>query len=216
MIEKIRGKISLLPLMLLHLPIRRSVVGRSSGLVVSYLLVVSEEVVPLVVALVLAAKAAKVPAVVLHPLPPELGGLVGLLGLGGGGPGAPLVVHLLGGDEDHGLVDCPIAFPVLSLQRGGRWGGGGGGGGGGGDVKRVVVVGVENDYGGSVWRIRHGFGICKNSSSLSSFYNFLSLPVAGKGAEGLEREKKKEREEEGVGFLCSEREERERDLINIS
>lgn len=183
--------------MLLHLPIRRSVVGRNSGPVVSYLLVVSEEVVPLVVALVLAAKAAMVPAVVLHPLPPELGGLVELLALGGGGPGAPLVVHLLGGDEDHGLVDCPIAFPVLSLERGGRWGGSGRGGGvGGGDEKRVVVVGVENDYGGSVWRIRHGFGICKNSSS-SSLYNFLSLPVAGKGAEGLERGKEERESRRG-------------------
>lgn len=75
LVQEIGGEIPLFPFVLLHLPIREPILigfgrGAEAGLVVPHFLVISKEIVPLVVALVLAATAAVVPAVVLNPLPP--------------------------------------------------------------------------------------------------------------------------------------------------
>ena len=48
--------------------------GGGAGLVLADLFVVAKQVIPLVVALVLAAEAALAPAVVLNPFPAELAG----------------------------------------------------------------------------------------------------------------------------------------------
>lgn len=82
-----------------------------------------------------------VPAVVLDPLPSGLRRLAGLLA-GGGGTGSALVLQLLGGDEDQGLVEIPVAFPVLAGEGSGSGRSGGGGVGGSGDEERLVGVGV--------------------------------------------------------------------------
>lgn len=63
-------------------------------MVVTDLLVVTEEIVPLVVALVLAAMAAMRPAVVLDPFPPELSGFGDRSGFG-----PALIVESLSCDE---------------------------------------------------------------------------------------------------------------------
>lgn len=103
-----------------------------TSLVVTDFLVVTEEVVPLIVALVLAAKAAVFPAEVFDPLPTEVG-RARRRG-GGGRAGAALVVETLGVDEDKGFVESPVAFAVVTgkrrrsrrwrrrrRRRGGRW-----------------------------------------------------------------------------------------------
>lgn len=57
----------------------------------------------------------------------------------------------------------PLAFTVLTWVGGWRWVGAdrvGRGGSGGGEEERVV--GVKNNYGGSAWSVRHGFGICED------------------------------------------------------
>lgn len=87
----VRRQIPILSFVLLHFPVRRVVLvtggrcGGGAGLVLTDLLVVAKQVIPLVVALVLAAEAAVAPAVVLNPFPPELAGSAVVFGCAGGG-----------------------------------------------------------------------------------------------------------------------------------
>lgn len=69
---QIRRKILILALLSVHGPVRWMVRLRRSEVVLPDLLVVAKQVVPLVVALVLATEAPIGPAVVLHPLPFQL------------------------------------------------------------------------------------------------------------------------------------------------
>lgn len=127
--------------------------GLGFGFVVANFLVIAKEVIPLVIALVLATEAAVAPAIVFDPFPSEFAA-----GSGGGGGGvsgggetkAAFVVEAFGGDEDEGFLEGPVAFPVFS----GDWDGDGGGG------VVLVVVEVEGllllvveEWGGG--RIRH-------------------------------------------------------------
>lgn len=118
LLREIGRKIPLLPLVLLHLPIGRPA-GDRPALVLPHFLVVPEEVVPLVVALVLAPHTAAAPAIVLDPLPPELGRLVPLPIPS---PHPPFVVHLLRCDQDHRLLQRPVPLPILPrpIRRRGR------------------------------------------------------------------------------------------------
>lgn len=136
-------------------PIRREVAGGGGGfssrLVVTNFLVITKQIIPLVIALVLASQAATAPAIVLHPLPPQLAassagntcstGFGGFLRGGAGSSEPTLVVELLGSDEDQGLLNGPVAFAVFPDQ-GGVGDGGGGWGGGGASVDEGQMEGL--------------------------------------------------------------------------
>ncbi|GER40986.1 cytochrome P450 [Striga asiatica] len=121
--KHVRRQVIVLPLGLLDPPVGSPVsVGGSSlrrlrrpALVLADLLEVPHEVVPLVIALILAPQAALPPAVVLHPLPPQLRRLAPLAAAGGFAQPShsPLVVHSLGLDKDHRLLEVPVAFSVV-------------------------------------------------------------------------------------------------------
>lgn len=112
------GQVPKLAVLLLHVPIRRDAsVGLGLGLVLTDLLVVAEQVIPLVIALVRASQAPVAPAVVLHPLPPQLPFHRRGLRRGRARLVPTVLVQLLCGDQDQRLLDGPVPFAVLAHQR---------------------------------------------------------------------------------------------------
>ena len=94
----VRRKIIELSLLPLHRPIRweriRIIAVIGSCLIITDFLEVTKEIVPFIVALVLATKTPMSPTVVLHPFPPEFARFRS--GSGGAGFRTSLVVKFLG------------------------------------------------------------------------------------------------------------------------
>lgn len=110
LIQKIRGKPSFFPFMLLKVPIWR-LARTKPVLVFSNFLVISEQVIPLIIALVLASDTSVLEAIILNPLPSQLCSLAPLFIPA---PHSPLIILLLGFQKDQSLLKSPYALPVLS------------------------------------------------------------------------------------------------------
>lgn len=110
--QHIRRQVIFFPLRLLHSPIRLASLRRSP-LRLSHFLEIPHQVIPLVVALVLAPETPVLPAVIFHPLPPQLRRLPPLSRLAQS-LHPPLVVHFLGLDQNHRFLEVPVPLPVIA------------------------------------------------------------------------------------------------------